>query len=203
MNNIKNVCVFASSSNLLDKAFYEDARQLGILMAQSGFNLIYGGAKLGSMYETARAVKEFGGNVIGVIPEKLNQLYAQNTSCDQLHVTKCMRTRKEKLDAVSDAVVALAGGFGTLEELSEMIVQKQLAYNNKAIVILNTNGFYDSLLNFFDEMISNNFAIAESNTFYYVAKTPYEAIEYLKNYTPDAVDLSKKIAMKGELDSNQ
>lgn len=199
MNNIKNVCVFASSSNKLDKEFYEDARQLGILLAQEGFNLVYGGAKLGSMFETARAVKEFGGDVIGVIPEKLHQLYAQNTSCDKLHVTKCMRSRKEKLDEISDAVIAIAGGFGTLEELSEMIVQKQLAYNNKAIVILNTNGFYDSLLKFFDEIISKNFAIKESNSFYYVAKTPQEAVDYLKNYTPEDVDLSKKIAMKGEM----
>lgn len=197
MNKIKNVCVFASSSNLLDKEFYEDARQLGTLLAQAGFNLVYGGAKLGSMFETARAVKEFGGNVIGVIPEKLHRICKENEDCDQLHVTKCMRTRKEKLDAVSDATVALAGGFGTLEELSEMIVQKQLAYNNKAIVILNTNGFYDSLLKFFDEIIKKHFAIEESKEFYYVAKTPQEAVEYLLNYVPKDIDFSKKIAMKG------
>lgn len=196
MNKIKNVCVFASSSNSLDKEFYEDARQLGILLAQEGFNLVYGGAKLGSMFETARAVKEFGGNVIGVIPEKLHELYAQNTSCDELHVTKCMRTRKEKLDEVSDAVVALAGGFGTLEELSEMIVQKQLAYNNKAIVIINTNGFYDSLLKFFDEIINSHFAIEESRNFYYVAKTPKEAVDYLKNHIPEENTFCEKIAFK-------
>lgn len=203
MNNIKNVCVFASSSNMLDKEFYEDARQLGILLAQNDFNLVYGGATLGSMYETARAVKEFGGQVAGVIPEKLHQICKENEGCDQLHITKCMRSRKEKIDQISDAVVALAGGFGTLEELSEMIVQKQLAYNNKAIVILNTNGFYDSLLKFFDEMISKNFAIAESKNFYYVAKTPKEAVDYLKNYEPVDIDWSKKIAMKGQLVNGQ
>ena len=102
--------------------------------------------------------------------------------CVDLTVTPCMRKHKAKMDEMSDAVVALAGGFGTLEELSEMIVQKQLGYNSKAIVILNTNGFYDNLLNFFDDICKKNFAKVDARGLYYVADTPQEAIEYLKNY---------------------
>lgn len=189
---IKNVCVFSSSSNNLDKKYYETAEELGLLMGQSGFNLIYGGSALGCMGINATAVKKAGGKVTAVIPEKLHKICEENKNCDELFVTKCMRTRKDKLDQISDAVIALAGGFGTLEELSEMIVQKQLGYNNKAIVILNTNGFYNNLLKFFDEIIEQKFAGKESKQFYYVAQTPKEAVNYLLNYTPLDYDFSQK-----------
>lgn len=195
-NFIKNVCVYSSSSNVLDEIYYKEARELGVLMGQAGFNLVYGGGAVGTMWANAQTVKEFGGKVIGVIPEKLHAIGVGNPDCDELHVTKCMRTRKDKLDNISDAAIALAGGFGTLEELSEMIVQKQLGYNNKAIVILNTNGFYDNLLKFFDLMMQQNFAIAESRDFYYVAKTPKDAVEYLKAYVAVDSDMSKKFVMK-------
>jgi len=180
----------------LDKKYYETAKELGILMAQSGFNLVYGGGNLGMMGVLAQTIKEFGTKVFGVLPEKLHQIGVGDVGCDELHITKCMRTRKEKLDNISDAVIALAGGFGTLEELSEMIVQKQLGYSDKAIVILNTDGFYDNLLKFFEEIISQNFANAEMRAVYYVAKTPTEAINYLKNYKPQHFDVHAKMHVK-------
>lgn len=195
-NLIKNVCVYSSSSNVLPEIYYKEARELGILMGKAGFNLIYGGGAVGTMYENAKAVKEFGGKVIGIIPEKLHAFGVGNPDCDELHVTKCMRSRKDKLDQVSDAAIALAGGFGTLEELSEMIVQKQLGYNGKAIVILNTNGFYDNLLKFFNDMIEQNFAIPDSTKLFFVAKTPQEAVQYLQNYESKDIDLSEKFVRK-------
>lgn len=200
-NNIKNVCVYSSSSNSLDKIYYDAATELGILMAKAGYNLVYGGGTLGTMYKNAKAVKDFGGKVTGIMPEKLYNLGVGNGDCDELIVTKCMRTRKEKLDTLSDAVVAISGGFGTLEELSEMIVQKQLGYNKKAIVILNTNGFYDNLISFFEDIISQNFAIDEASDLYYVAKTPQETIEYLLNYKPSEFDITAKWLNKEELRS--
>ena len=111
--------------------------------------------------------------------------------CVELFITPCMRSRKAKMDELSDAVVALAGGFGTLEELSEMIVQKQLGYNNKPIVILNTNGFYDKLIEFFDEIITQKFARDTAKKLYFIANTPEEAIEYIKNYQPENLAISK------------
>lgn len=161
-------------------------------MAKAGFNVVYGGGAVGTMYENAKAVKEFGGEVIGVIPEKLHSMGVGNPNCDELIVTKCMRTRKDKLDQISDAAIAIAGGFGTLEELSEMIVQKQLGYNNKAVVILNTNGFYDNLLKFFEKIISQNFADESSRELFFVAQTPDEAINYLRKYKPQSFDTSLK-----------
>ena len=95
---------------------------------------------------------------------------------------------KAKLDELSDAVVALAGGFGTLEELSEIIVQKQLGYNNKPIVILNTNNFYDKLNEFFEVIITEHFANENSRKLYYIANSPEEAISYIKNYKADVIE---------------
>lgn len=187
-NKIKNICVFASSSNHLEEVFYKEARELGLLIGQNGFNIVYGGSRLGLMYACAGAVKETGGNIIGIMPERLANLGCANPEdCAQFILTSGMRERKAKLDELSEAVIAIAGGYGTLEELSELIVQKQLGYNNKPIVILNTDGFYDKLIEFFETIISRNFANEESRKLYYVAQTPIEAIEYIKNYVPEEI----------------
>lgn len=196
-NNIKNICVYTSSSNELDKIYYEAARELGVLLAQNGFNLVYGGGNLGMMGVLAQAVKDFGAKVYGVLPEKLHKIGVGDVGCDELHVTKCMRTRKEKLDVLSDAAVAMPGGFGTLEELTEMIEQKHLGYTTKAIVILNTNGFYDDFLKFLDRIIDEKFAQEKMHSAYFVAKTPSEAIAYLKNYQPEYFDAHLKLRSKG------
>ena len=188
-NSIKNICVFASSSNYLEEIFYKDARDLGLLIGSNGYNIVYGGSKLGMMFTCASAVKEAGGRIIGVMPEKLANMGCANPEdCDDFVLTLGMRERKAKLDELSDAVVAIAGGYGTLEELSELIVQKQLGYNNKPIVILNTDGFYNKLIEFFETIISRNFANIESKKLYFVAQTPEEAIDYIKNYVPNKIE---------------
>ena len=158
MTDIKRVCVFASSCNYLENSYYEAASDFGELLGKSGYDMVYGGSSLGLMWACAEKVKQNGAQLIGVMPERLYNMGVHTDECVELFITPCMRSRKAKMDELSDAVVALAGGFGTLEELAEMIVQKQLGYNNKPIVILNTNGFYDKLLGFFDEIISQKFA---------------------------------------------
>ena len=191
MTDIKRVCVFASSCNYLEKSYYEAASEFGELLGKSGYDMVYGGSSLGLMWACAEKVKQNGAQLIGVMPERLHNMGVYTDECVELFVTPCMRSRKAKMDELSDAVVALAGGFGTLEELSEMIVQKQLGYNNKPIVILNTNGFYDKLLEFFDEIISQKFARDTAKKLYFVANTPEEAIEYIKNYQPENLAISK------------
>ena len=178
----KNVCVYCSSSNTLDKSYYADAELLGKLLAEKGFNVVYGGSCVGTMHSVASSAKKYGSKIIGVMPEKLFNFGVSSDYCDEFYKTKDMRTRKQKLDDVSDAVVAMAGGFGTLEEVSEMIVQKQLGYNNKPIVFLNTNGFYDDLFKFFDTITVQQFAKETAKDLYFNAKTPQEAVEYLLNY---------------------
>ncbi len=191
MTDIKRVCVFASSCNYLEKSYYEVASEFGEMLGKSGYDMVYGGSSLGLMWACAEKVKQNGAQLIGVMPERLHNMGVHTDECVELFITPCMRSRKAKMDELSDAVVALAGGFGTLEELSEMIVQKQLGYNNKPIVILNTNGFYDKLIEFFDEIISQKFARDTAKKLYFVANIPREAIEYIKNYQPENLAISK------------
>lgn len=189
---INTVCVFASSCNYLDETYYEAAKQMGTLLAGADMDMVYGGSCLGLMWACAQKVKENGGRIIGVMPQKLHEMDVFSDYCDEFYLTPCMRSRKAKMDELSDALVALPGGFGTLEELSEMIVQKQLGYNQKAIVILNTNGFYNKLLDFFEEIINQKFANKKAQKLYFVADTAQEAVEYLKTYAPDDLAVKKE-----------
>jgi len=190
-NLIKNVCVFASSSNFLDETYYEAAKDLGRLLGKNGYNIVYGGSNLGLMWACASQVKEFGGKVTGVMPEKLHNMGVFTEGCDEFIITSGMRERKAKIDSISDAVITLPGGFGTLEEVSEMIVQKQLGYNKKPVIILNTNGVYDKLIEFFEVIINEKFASKNMRSIYYIAQTPADAIDYLKNYKPSNLNVDK------------
>lgn len=189
---INKVCVFASSCNYLEEVYYKDAEELGRLMAKAGMDMVYGGSCLGLMWACAEQVKANGKRLIGIMPEKLKEMDVHSGYCDEFFVTPCMRSRKAKMDEMSDALIALPGGFGTLEELSEMIVQKQLGYNQKAIIILNTSGFYNNLLRFFDDIIEQKFANKKAEKLYFVANTPKEAVEYLQNYNPEDLALKKE-----------
>ena len=184
-NKIKNICVFSSASDDLDEIYYCDACEIGTLIGRNGYNTVYGGSHLGLMYASALAAKENGAKIYAVMPKKMTNLGLGNPEdCEEFHITSGMRERKAKIDELSDAVIALAGGFGTLEEISEMIVQKQLGYSNKPTVILNTNHFYDNLLKFFDDIVSNGFANKSIHNALFVANTPEEAIDYINQYSP-------------------
>ena len=179
---INTVCVFASSCNYLDETYYEAAKELGTLLAGADMDLVYGGSCLGLMWACAQKVKENGGRITGVMPEKLHEMDVFSDYCDEFFLTPCMRSRKAKMDELSDALIALPGGFGTLEELSEMIVQKQLGYNQKAIVILNTNGFYDKLLDFFEEIINQKFANKKAQNLIIDYQSAIDDINRLNTY---------------------
>ena len=182
-DSIRNICVFASASNDLAEIYYKDAQMLGFLIAQSGYGVVYGGSRRGLMYACAGAAKQAGGKVYGIMPKKLADVGLANPDdCDEFYLTEGMRERKAKLDELSDAVIAVAGGFGTLEEISEMITQKQLGYSNKPIVILNTNGLYDPLVEFFENVINQGFADKALRSVYYIADSPEDALDYIKSY---------------------
>lgn len=180
----KTICVYSSSSNFVDKIYFETASRLGEAMARNGDTLIFGGGMVGLMGATATAVHRLRGRVIGVIPEALNQKGIVYETCDELVVTKDMRERKSIMDSRSDAFIALPGGYGTLEELLEIITLKQLKYHNKPIVILNTKGFYDKLLDMFEKIAQEKFAKPESSILYHVTADVEEALEYIDTYTP-------------------
>ena len=179
---IKNICVFCSSSDFLDEKYYKDARELGKLIGQNGYNMVYGGSTLGMMWACASEVKNNGGKIFGVMPQKLIELGCRTDNCDEFYTADGMRDRKAKMDEISDAVIVMAGGFGTLEEFAEMFVQKQLGYNKKAIVLLNTDNYYDKLLEFFNKIVDEKFANKFTKEIMYIASTPQDAIDYINNY---------------------
>ena len=187
-----SVCIFCSSSSTLDEKYYQDSRELGELLGKNNFDMVYGGSSVGMMYEVARYAKTNGSKVLGVMPEKLYNFGVSSEECDEFHLTKDMRSRKHRMDELSDSIIALAGGFGTLEEVSEMIVQKQLGYNNKPIVFLNTKGFYNNLFKFFDDIVQGSFAKSTAKDLYYIANTPQDAINYLANYQYGDIKVSKE-----------
>lgn len=180
----KVICVYSSSSCTIDPRLFELAEALGRGIAARGATLIFGGGLIGLMGATARGVHGSGGQVIGVIPEALNVPGVVYETCDELIVTKDLRERKGIMDARSDAFVALPGGYGTLEELLEIITLKQLRYHNKPVVILNALGFYEKLLEQFEAIIAGNFAKAECKKLYHVADTVDEVFHYLDHYQP-------------------
>lgn len=193
-NGIKNICVFCSSSNFLSDEYYKDASELGKLIGKNGYNIVYGGSTLGMMWACASEVKNNGGKIYGVMPQRLVDMGCRTDNCDEFILSDGMRDRKQKMDDLSDAVIALAGGFGTLEEFAEMFVQKQLGYNKKALVLLNTNGYYDELLSFFKKIVNEKFAGKYTKQIVFVASTPQDAIDYINNYKePESVPSKHEI----------
>lgn len=180
----KVICVYSSSSSTLDSIYFDLAAELGKEIALKKNILLFGGGTLGLMGATATAVNKHKGKVIGVIPKALNLKGVVHETCDELIVTMDMRERKSIMDARSDAFIALPGGYGTLEELLEIITLKQLKYHNRPIVILNANGYYDFLLKQFEQIISQHFAKQESTTLYYVTSNVTDALDYIDRYTP-------------------
>ena len=180
----KTICVFSSSSYAIDRIYFESAAQLGREIAVKGDVFLYGGGLTGLMGETAKAVHQHGGRVVGVIPEALNVKGIVYELCDELIVTKSLRERKAIMDERSDAFIALPGGYGTLEELLEIITLKQLRYHNKPVVILNINGFFDLLLQQFYQIIRQSFAKPECEKLYFVTDSIKAAIDYIDSYLP-------------------
>ena len=190
--DIKTICIFASSSNSIDEKYYVAATILGELIAKNGYNIIYGGSNRGLMGAVTKSAFDLGSHITGVMPERLYNMGIEEGNCSEFIVTKEMRERKAKMDELSQAIIALPGGFGTLEELSEMIVQKQLGYNSKPVVLLNTNGFYNKLIEFFQKTIKEDFAPKKCSDLYFCADSPYEAIEYVNQYEFKKIDYIKE-----------
>ncbi len=184
----KTICVYSSSSSTLQQSYYDLATALGKAMATSGQTLLFGGGLRGLMGATAQAVHQYHGRVIGVIPEALNLPGVVYEACDELIVTKDLRTRKAVMDQRSDAFIALPGGYGTLEELLEIITLKQLRYHNKPIIILDDNGFYNQLLAQFDTVISESFARPQCKQLYQVTASPQKALNYIQHYQPLVIE---------------
>lgn len=154
---MKRVTVFCGSSFGTEKIYEEQAYKLGMFLANENIELVYGGANVGLMGAVANGVIENNGKVIGVLPTFLKNVEIAHEGLTELIVVETMHQRKTKMDELSDGVITLPGGFGTLEEFFEMLTWAQLGLHKKPIAILNINGFYDELLSFTQTMVDKGF----------------------------------------------
>lgn len=176
------ICVFSSSSDVIENGFFEVASELGREIARRGHTMVYGGCSVGLMGAVARGVHELGGRVVGVIPNFIHARGLGYEPSDELIVTGDMRERKATMEARADAFIALPGGFGTLEEMLEIITLKQLQQHTKPIIFLNRAGFYDPLAALFEHMYQQRFAKPIYRAMYHFAPDVKSAFEYLETY---------------------
>lgn len=184
----KSICIFSSSSNSIGVNYFKFARKLGEEIAKRKYTLVFGGGAVGLMGAVASSASKHGGKVVGVIPEALNLEGIVYEDGSELIVTRDLRQRKAIMELRSDAFMALPGGFGTLEEILEIITLKQLRFHNKPIIFLNIDNFYEPLIAFFEYLLQENFARQSYRQLYYFAKTLKEAFAYLDNYQPQELE---------------
>jgi uncharacterized protein (TIGR00730 family) len=177
-----NVCVFAASSSRIDDKYSVAASQLGSLLANAGMRIIYGGGGIGLMGKLADAALEKGGDITGVIPAFMQAEGWGHDRVTEMIVTGDMGERKKWMFDRADAVIALPGGVGTLEELTEAITLKQLGIYKGPIIILNTADFYRSFLLFLEQLIAGHFLRLEHKDIWQVVNSPEEALAALSGY---------------------
>ncbi len=157
MNKLEKICVFCGSSDGNDLAITDAAKNLGEIFAERNITLVYGAAKIGVMGIIAKSVLDNNGKVVGIIPDFLKKKEVVHLGLTRLITTENMHERKMKMQEESDGFIALPGGMGTLEELFEIITWLQLGLHQKPIGLLNSNGFYDDLINLLENMVRKGF----------------------------------------------
>lgn len=185
---MKYVCVFCASNMGLRPAYKQAALAMGEALARRGLGLVYGGANTGLMGAVANATLAVGGEVIGVIPEFFVAKEIAHTGLAKLHVVGSMHERKALMAELSDAFVALPGGYGTLEEFCEILTWSQLGLHHKPQGLLNVEGYYESLLRFFDQAVTEQFLKPELRSLVLEASDPEQLLDLMANYQPRTVD---------------
>ena len=177
MNKIASVCVYSASSTKIDPVYFDTAYELGTLLGQQHIRLINGAGNMGLMSAVSDAALAAGGEVTGVIPRFMVEQGWHHTGLTRLVEVESMHERKKMMADLSDAVIALPGGCGTLEELLEIITWKQLGLYLNPVVILNVKGYFDPLLAMLQRAVEENFMRTQHGSFWHVAKTVREAVE--------------------------
>lgn len=175
------ICVYCASSSRVDNLYMETATRLGSLMAQQGITLVTGGGCQGLMCAVEEGALDNGGKAIGVIPQFMIEAGWQHQSLTELRITESMHERKKMMADLSDAAIALPGGCGTMEELLEVITWKQLGLYPHPIIILNTGGYYDALIQQLQHAVEEHFMGEIHSKIWSVAYTPEEALELIEN----------------------
>lgn len=184
----KSVVIYCASSDNIDKLYIDMAYELGALLAKEGITTITGAGKQGLMGAINNSVLENGGKAIGIIPEFMKDAGWCHESLSETIVTKTMHERKEKMAQLASVAIALPGGFGTLEELAEIITWKQLGLYRKPVVLFNMNNYYSHLISFIDNMIKERFLKEEYKRLLRISNTAEGVIDILRNgedWNPD------------------
>jgi uncharacterized protein (TIGR00730 family) len=183
-----NICVFLSSSDAVAQHYVALTKELGKQIGLQGHTLVWGGNSTGLMGHIADSVKENGGKVIGVVPQKLYDMGREYKDCDELVISRDLRDRKAIMDEKSDAFVALPGGLGTLEEIIEVLNLKYLRYHQKPVVFLNHKEFYEPLFAAFDPFYEQRFTKRAVEKLYASIDSVDALFPYLENYIPVQVE---------------
>ena len=181
---MSSICVFCGASFGGDPAFAEAATETGRLMAEGGHRLVYGGGSVGLMGAVARGARAAGGEVIGVIPEQLVTWEVAHKGLTRLEVVANMHERKMRMFDLADAFVALPGGFGTLDEMFEMLTWRQLGIGDKPCAFLDVDGFYAPLLQMIDRMVAERFLHPEQRADLWHGEDIDAMLEWMRSYTP-------------------
>lgn len=186
-NKIHSLAVFCASSDGNDAEIYQTAYDIGEIIAKNDIRLVYGGSKLGLMGQVAKGVMAHNGKVTGVIPDFLKTKEVVHTGLDKLITTQDMHERKLAMNELSDAFVALPGGFGTFEELFEIVTWAQLGLHRKPIGLLNIGGFYDDLVNMLQKMTSKGLLKQDNLDILLVSDNFEELLEEMRRFEPKPV----------------
>lgn len=185
---MKNICVFCGSSTGNKEIYKESARKLAAHLAEMEMDLVYGGSNIGLMRILADIMIDQNRKVIGIMPEMLISKEILHEGISEIIRTDSMHERKLLMGELSDAFIALPGGFGTLDEISEVLTWNQLGINEKPIGLLNINGFYDSLIAFLDRAVEDGFLRAEHRSNIIVESNEKDLIKALLNFEKTEVD---------------
>src|SRR5262245_34399592 len=185
---MRRVCVFAGSSSGADAAYADAAPQLGRTLGGRRIGVVYGGACVGLMGTMADAALAAGADVIGVIPSALMAKEIAHRGLTDLRVVSSMHERKALMADLSDAFIALPGGWGTLEEFFEVLTWAQLGLHRKPCGLLNVHGYFDRLLSFLDHSVDEGFVRREFRSMIAVADSPHPLLDMLSSYRPPIVE---------------
>lgn len=197
---MKRICVFCGSSPGSRPEYVEMAEQLGQALAREKIGLVYGGSSIGMMGVLANAVVSHGGDVTGVITDHLFKMEVAFTALTDLRVVKTMHERKALMAELSDGFIALPGGFGTMDEMFEILTWSQLDIHQKPCGFLNVNGYYNKLIDFIDHMVSQSFINPDCKTLVQIDDHPTGLLEKFANYSPvlsDKAKWAKKLTASG------
>jgi len=178
---MKTICVYCASSTQVKPSYFDATARLSRIIADANLSVVYGGGSKGLMGQLADSTLEAGGRITGVIPRFMCDVEWNHTNLTELILVDTMHERKEKMAIMADAVVALPGGCGTLEELLEVITWKRLGIFSKPIVIVNLEGYFDALILMLNRAVDEHFMRAEHRRMWVIVETPEQVLEAIKN----------------------